>query len=83
MSSRRLYEFRCSSNHISEVLAYPETHEVLCRECGDPAQRIISPVRSHLEGISGAFPTAADRWARVHEQAAAVATARKRRHEEP
>lgn len=69
MSSRRLFEFVCRSGHVSESLAYPETQEILCRTCDEPAQRIISAVRSKLEGITGDFPTAYDKWARVHEEA--------------
>lgn len=76
MSSRRLFEFRCKDGHTSERLTYPEVHEILCPYCDDPAQRVISPVRSSLEGISGAFPTASDRWARMHEQSSRVANKR-------
>ena len=66
---KRLFEYRCKSGHVSEALTYYETQEIHCRSCGEPAQRIISPVRSKLEGITGAFPTAYDRWAKVHEEA--------------
>lgn len=55
---------------------YPETQEILCPVCSEAAQRVISPVRSKLEGITGAFPTAHDHWARVHEQASRVANKR-------
>jgi len=32
------------------------------------AKRVISPVRSNLEGISGDFPDAHDRWVKRREQ---------------
>lgn len=76
MTSRRIFEFRCKSGHTFEKLAYPETFEMLCVECSDPAQRVISPVRCSLDGTSGDFPTASDRWARMHEQGGRVANKR-------
>ncbi len=81
--SRRLFEYQCADGHVSEALTEPETQEILCRTCGDPAHRIISPVRSKLEGITGAFPGAYDKWARVHEEATRLARKRKLDHEGP
>lgn len=74
--SRRLFEFQCADGHVSEALAYPETLEIHCRTCGEPARRIISPVRCKLEGITGAFPGAYDKWSRVHEEATRIARKR-------
>ena len=76
MSSRRLFAFSCVEGHESEALVYPDTQEIHCRQCGEPAQRIITPVRSKLEGISGDFPTAYANWSKVHEQANRVARKR-------
>jgi hypothetical protein len=76
MTSRRIFEFRCREGHTSERLTYPEAQEILCPICSEAAQRVISPVRCSLDGISGAFPTASDKWARMHEQASRVANKR-------
>lgn len=67
--SRRLFEFECGSGHRSEHFVYPDVQETPCPECGNTAKRIISAVRSKLEGITGAFPGAADKWAKMHEEA--------------
>ena len=37
-----------------------------CGSCGGEAQRIISPVRCTLEGVTGDFPGAAMKWERDH-----------------
>ena len=81
--ARRLFEFRCSNNHIEERFVGDTLLSLECSKCGEQAQRIISSVRSKLEGWSGAFPTAYDRWGRVHEEAARKARQRKREHEGP
>lgn len=83
MSNRRFFEFRCETGHISEKLVYPETQEILCTTCDEPSQRIISTPRIALEGVTGAFPTAADAWARKHEEATRIARKRKADHSDP
>lgn len=83
MSSRRLFEFVCREGHRSEQLAYPETQEIVCPICAEASQRVISPVRSKLEGITGDFPTAYSAWERKHKEATAVARKRKLSQEGP
>lgn len=42
-----------------------------CLKCGsERAVSVISPVRFRLDGTDEGFPTAYDRWAKVHEEAA-------------
>ena len=67
---KRIFEFRCAKEHISEKLVDDEVRSIECPHCRNEASRIISSPRISLEGTSGAFPTAADAWARKHEQAA-------------
>lgn len=75
---RRMYEFLCPEHGLQEALRPSETTTIICPRdgCTREAQRAISKPRIRLEGISGSFPTAADRWARVHEEAARVANKR-------
>lgn len=69
---RRIYDVRCSDpdcKEITEVFGR-ESNDFRCGACGSPAKRIVSPVRCHLEGVSGSFPGAAMKWERDHVRAA-------------
>ena len=67
MNKFGLYDFKCSKGHVFEKLVTNSTHTTRC-SCGlEEAKRIISPIRSQLEGISGDFPDAADRWVKNRE----------------
>lgn len=70
---KRIFEFRCVKDHTTEKFVDDEVKSIECPHCRNEAVRIISSPRIQLEGISGAFPTAYDAWARKHEQAARVA----------
>jgi hypothetical protein len=81
--AKRLFDFRCKNNHVEERFIDTQFVEVECSKCGELASRLISPVRSKLEGITGAFPTAYDRWGTVHKEAAQKARQRNRDHVDP
>lgn len=64
-----LNDYRCvTCGEVFEELA-EMSHEVRCK-CGSKATRLISPVRTHLDALSGDFPGAAMKWAKEHEKAA-------------
>lgn len=66
---RKIFDARCES--CSTVFeAFDELTAVVRCDCGGDAKRIISPVRTHLDGASGDFPGAAIKWARDHERRA-------------
>ena len=65
---RRMFEFVCEDGHISEALVDDAIRELSCRTCGKHSTRIVSMVRSKLEGISGAFPSAYDAWERKRSE---------------
>ena len=71
--SLRYFDFQCAKEHITEHLVDSEVTVVECPHCRNNATRLISTPRIKLEGITGAFPTAADQWARKHEEATRVA----------
>lgn len=71
--SLRYFDFQCAKQHITEHLVDSEVTVVECPHCRNDASRLISTPRIKLEGITGAFPTAADQWARKHEEATRVA----------
>lgn len=63
--SRKIFDARCETcETVFETFDYLEA-AVRC-SCGGDAKRIISPVRTHLEGVSGDFPGAAIKWERDH-----------------
>ena len=58
-----LRDYRC--NHCEHKFeAFVDSK---CPKCGGDTRRLVSAPAFHLEGISGHFPTAADKWARDHE----------------
>lgn len=61
---KRFYEFQCANDHVSEHYIDEGLRTASCKECGENAIRIISTPRISLEGITGAFPGAADKWVR-------------------
>ena len=71
--SLRYFDFQCAKEHVTEHLVDSEVTVVECPHCRNDASRLISTPRIKLEGITGAFPTAADQWARKHEEATRVA----------
>lgn len=62
----RVFDFRCLCGNLFEDLVKSDVTTSRCG-CGLDAKRVISPVRSNLEGISGDFPDAADKWAKRRE----------------
>lgn len=61
--SLRVYDFRCPQGHVTEHFVDAVIEEVQCH-CECMATRCLSAPRSKLEGITGAFPGAADKWER-------------------
>lgn len=67
----RVFDFKCNEcGHKHEAfLKQPVNTQVCPKCCGVSTQQLSAP-RSHLEGITGDFPGAAERWAVNHEQRA-------------
>lgn len=74
---RKLFEFVCSKGHLTEKYIDDETRAISCPLCGEQSVRLISTPRINLEGFTGAFPGAADKWLRIraekHKQATKLA----------
>jgi putative FmdB family regulatory protein len=65
----RVFDFRCRRcDHVAEffidMATWREGDDVPCPKCHGPAGRQIAAPRAQLEGITGAFPGAADAWER-------------------
>jgi len=63
-----IIDFRCKNGHTTEKFIDSKTTEIECPECSLMASRIISPVRSLLDPISGDFAGATMKWARDREK---------------
>lgn len=61
---KRMYDFQCVSDdaHVFEKFCDVELRTAVCPECGELANRIVSPVRCELEPFSGAYPGAYYAW---------------------
>lgn len=57
-----LYDFKCPNGHKREALVKENVRVVLCQQCSQMAHRLIPAPRAMLDGCSGDFPTAADKW---------------------
>jgi putative FmdB family regulatory protein len=63
----RLFDFKCDTcGHVDEYLVHNGQREHTC-SCGGKAYRQMSMPTVRLEGITGAFPSAHTRWAKVRE----------------
>ena len=70
---RLIFDFKCPSGHTTESLVDTGVFEAPCKTCTETAARQISAPKAMLDGTSGHFPGAADKWARQHEKGAKVA----------
>lgn len=75
----RVFDFECPNGHVVEHFVDAGTEEVLC-ECGGIGRRKIPAPRAQLEGITGAFPGAADSWTKRRESHMAVERKNKAKH---
>ena len=70
---RTIRDFLCSScGVVSEKLIDSDSHCIECPEChGDAVEQLSMPT-VRLDGTSGDFPGAHDRWARIREDNARI-----------
>lgn len=74
---RTMRDFLCSHcGQVTEKLVDNDFKTIECPECqGDAVEQLSMPT-VRLEGITGAFPGASERWARIREEKAANKRAR-------
>ncbi len=65
-----IYEFKCTNGHVTEhYMPMSERDSEPPCNCGATSRRILSVPNFKLDPVSGDFPTATDKFARMHEQA--------------
>jgi len=74
---RTMRDFLCGHcGQLTERLTDTAYRAIECPEChGDAIEQLSMPTVK-LEGITGAFPGAADRWARIREDNARIKRAK-------
>lgn len=65
---RRMFDFLCAEGHESEHFIDDSIRTVACPACGKDANRLVSSPQVKLEGITGAFPGAYDRWSNIRAE---------------
>ena len=66
--TKRIYEFICADDHLTEAYIDSELRTTKCKVCGNPAIRIVSKPMVKLEGVTGDFPGAAMQWERKRNE---------------
>lgn len=61
---KRMFDFLCDEYHESEAFVDSEVRTIKCPVCGKDSHRLVSAPQIKLEGFTGAFPDAYDKWAR-------------------
>jgi hypothetical protein len=61
-------DFKCPDGHVTEALREDSIQSIACAQCGKDAVKALAAPRSKLEGFSGAFPDAYDKWTRVRAE---------------
>ncbi len=64
-------DFVCECGESYERFVDVDCKTIEC-DCGKQARRIIGMPNVSLEGITGAFPGAHDKWARIREDNARI-----------
>lgn len=62
----RVFDFRCPQGHVTEHFVEADIQEVQCH-CECLAERQVAAPRAQLEGFTGSFPGAADKWEKRRE----------------
>ena len=78
--ARRMYDFKCKQNHQVESFVDEAVKEITCDVCDGVATRIISPTTISLDPVSGLFPSATAKWAKMRAEKLALEKKTKANH---
>ena len=65
---KRIFDFLCANGHVTEALLDDALYETQCKQCSEVSIRQISAPQFKLDGCSGDYPSAADRWVKVRAE---------------
>jgi hypothetical protein len=66
--SKRLYDFKCPNDHVTESFVDSDHTTAKCKVCSKDAIRLISAPSISLDVISGDFPGATAKWANARAE---------------
>lgn len=70
--ARRIYDFKCEKNHLTESFVDETVKETVCGVCDGKATRIISPTSIYLDPASGLYPSATAKWSKMRAEKLAL-----------
>ena len=65
---KRIFDFLCANGHVTEALIDDTLYETQCKQCSELSIRQISSPQFKLDGCSGDYPSASDRWVKVRAE---------------
>ena len=63
-----LNDFLCDEGHVTEAFRDDSEQSIICPLCSKAAIKALATPQIKLEGFSGAFPDAYDRWTKVRAE---------------
>lgn len=78
-----LYIYACVANHYKENFRSISDRDMpyKCETCGQISTRQITPVTINLEPFTGNFPSASDKWEKLHAEKLAWELKHERQHD--
>lgn len=79
-----LYLYACVADHYQESIRSISDRDKpqKCKVCGQICTRQVTPVTITLDPFTGDFPSAADKWERLHNEKLAWETKHERGEDE-
>lgn len=65
---KKIYDFRCPKGHLFESYVESETKTMPCNICKQDSIRVVSCGGFILDPISGDYPSATRKWAKMREE---------------
>ena len=64
---KRIYDFKCPDGHYAERFVEESVYLDTCEICNQETARVVSCAPPMLDPISGDYPTATMKWAKMRQ----------------
>jgi len=68
MKMKRIYDFKCPDGHYVEKFVDESVYQDTCDICNQESTRVVSCRGILLDPISGDYPTATMKWAKMRQE---------------